>query len=95
MKKDSLWVMLYFAGVGLWLFVITTSFVLINPNLLIDQKIDLSVPILILIGFYLFYFFMSMFLYVVYLVKAGKLERDQLIKMKSPPLTTMEITCVA
>ena len=83
MKKDSLWVMLYFAGVGLWLFVITTSFVLINPNLLIDQKIDLTVPILILIGFYLFYFFMSMFLYVVYLVTAGKLERDQLIKMKS------------
>ena len=68
MKKDSLWVMLYFAGVGLWLFVITTSFVLINPNLLIDQRIDLTVPILILIGFYLFYFFMSMFLYVVYLV---------------------------
>jgi len=83
MKKDSLWVMLDVAGVGLWLFVITTSFVLINPNLLLDQKLDLSVPILILIGFYLFYFFMSMFLYLVYLVTAGKLERDQLIKMKS------------
>jgi cellulose synthase/poly-beta-1,6-N-acetylglucosamine synthase-like glycosyltransferase len=82
MKKDDLWVFVYFIGISLWLFVITSSVVLIDPNMLLSQKLDLSVPILILIGFYLFYYFMSVFLYVVYLMTATKLERNQM-KIKS------------
>jgi cellulose synthase/poly-beta-1,6-N-acetylglucosamine synthase-like glycosyltransferase len=78
MNKEYLWVMVYFVGVALWFFVVFASLTLfIDPSTLLDVRLDLTVPMVVMFAFYLSYPVMSAFLYIVYLTNDNRLERNQ------------------
>jgi cellulose synthase/poly-beta-1,6-N-acetylglucosamine synthase-like glycosyltransferase len=87
MKYDKFWVGAVFFIIGLWLFVFiaTLRHVILSENMLMDRDIDLTIPTLGLISFNFIYLFLGMFIFIVYLLKIGKLKRDHIrIKSQKP-----------
>jgi biofilm PGA synthesis N-glycosyltransferase PgaC len=81
MRSDIFWVAGVFLIIGLWSFVLITTltFVFIFPqNILMNSDIDLSLPTLVLLSFNFIYLCLGIFIFSVYLLKIGKVERDHL-----------------